>query len=52
MGRVGIGGFEILWLEPNLTRYQKNFCNPTQPTTLQKPTQLNKLGQVGLVLAS
>ena len=31
-GRVRFDGFEILWLKPNPTCYQKKFYNPTQPT--------------------
>ena len=31
-GRIEFGWFVILWPKPNLTRYKKKFCNPTQPT--------------------
>ena len=32
VGRVGFGGFVILWPKPNPTRYNNFFGNPTQPT--------------------
>ena len=32
VGRVGFGGFVILWPKPSPTHYKKKICNPTQST--------------------
>ena len=46
-GRVRFGGFEILWLEPNPTCYQKIFCNPTHQALKTDPTRRVGLDRVG-----
>ena len=44
MGGLGWVGFGILWPKPNLTCYQKNFCNPTHQALKTSLTR-----RVGLV---
>ena len=46
VGRVGFGGFVILWLKPNPTRYKKNFVTQPNPPSLKN--QPNPAGWVGL----
>ena len=46
-GRVGFGRFRILWPKPNLTCYQKKFCNATHQALKNNPTRRVELDRVG-----
>ena len=46
MGRVGFGGFVILWPKPNLTRYKKKKKFVTQPNPLSLKNWPNPAGRV------
>ena len=47
VGRVGFGGFVILWPKPNSSRYKKKFCNPTHKALKTDPTWRVRLDRVG-----
>ena len=47
VGRVGFGGFVILWPKPNSTRY-KFFFFITQPNPPSLKNRPNPVGRVGL----
>ena len=46
VGRVGFGGFVILWSKPNPTRHKKKFITQLNPPSLKNRPNLT--GQVGL----